>query len=159
MAGGGLEDSVMRLLNMPAELATQTVLDTVETSTSSKIGRYEQALQIKQNLLAKVEALSEKDPDRFNPDLADCLDGMGLDLSKLGRHEEALEAFQRAVSIGEALAKKDPDRFNPGLANSFQKLGFTLGELGRHEKAFQAYQTAASIREAVEDSPLPKTLG
>ncbi|KAH8115061.1 kinase-like domain-containing protein [Phellopilus nigrolimitatus] len=143
--------SVIRLPKLPTELASQTVLDAVETSTSSELGRQEQALQALQRAVSITEALAEKDLDRFNPDLANLFHNMGNSLERVGRHEEASQAYQKAVSIMEALAEKGPDRFNPDLANSFYGMGINLERLGQYEEALQVFQRTVPIREALAE--------
>ncbi len=113
--------------------------------TLSALGRHEEALEVTEEAVEIYRELSEKNPDRFRPDLAMSLSNLGSDLSALGRHEEALEVTREAVEIYRELAQKNPDRFLPDLAMSLSNLGNRLSALGRHEEALEVTREAVEI--------------
>ena len=82
-------------------------------------------------------------PDRFTPELAASLSGLGVQLSALDRREAALEAAEEAVALYRVLADATPDALAPTLAKSLFVLGELYGKIGRPEHA------VSILREAV----------
>ncbi|KAH8110092.1 hypothetical protein DFH11DRAFT_1487205, partial [Phellopilus nigrolimitatus] len=115
----------------------------------TKLDRHEEALEVIQKAVTIRQALSEKDPNRFNPVLAVSLHNLSFNLSNLDRHKEALEASQKEVTIRQALSQKDPDRFNPELANSLNNLSCSFLSLGRHTEAVVHIQDSVALFESL----------
>jgi tetratricopeptide (TPR) repeat protein/nucleoside phosphorylase len=111
----------------------------------SRLGRREEALKATLEAVELRRALSEGNPDAFQPNLAGSLNNLGVMLSALGRREDALKATQEAVKVFQALSERNPDAFQPDFAMSLNNLGNSLSELGRREDALEATQEAVKV--------------
>ncbi|WP_372672738.1 hypothetical protein, partial [Amycolatopsis kentuckyensis] len=90
-----------------------------------------------QLLVTQHRAQVESEPNRYRPDLADSLVGLGHNLWTIGRYREALEATEEAVTIYRGLADVEPDRYLSDLAKSLRNLEASLGEVGRHREGLE----------------------
>ncbi|MBL7551004.1 tetratricopeptide repeat protein, partial [Frankia sp. AgB1.9] len=109
-------------------------------------GRREEALAATEQAMEIRRRLAAANPVAFEPDLADSLDNLGLDLSGVGRWEEALGATEQAVEIRRRLAAANPVAFEPDLATALSNLGIWLSGVGRREEALAATEQAMEIR-------------
>jgi tetratricopeptide (TPR) repeat protein len=88
------------------------------------------------------QQLAADQPAAFNPDFANSLNNLSLDLSALGHQEEALTAIQESVELYRQLAADQPAALNPDLARSLHNFSHHLSDLGHREEAMQATQEA-----------------
>ena len=136
------------MTSLPPDAEPQTVAHWHDEAVKllSQLGRPAEALAAEQEAVAIRRELAAADPDRYRPDLAQSLTGLGITFSELGRPAEALAAEQEAVAIRRELAAADPDRYRPYLAQSLSNLGASHSELGRPAEALAAEQEAVAIR-------------
>ncbi len=87
--------------------------------------------------------LAERD-ERFLPDLARTLNGLGEALSRKGRLDEAIASFEEALSIYRRLAERD-ERFLPDLARTLNGLGEALSRKGRLDEAIDTYRQGVGL--------------
>ena len=93
------------------------------------------------------EKLAQKDPDRYEPDLARSYNNAGALYYAQGQSKKAEEYFTKAIEIREKLAQKDPDRYEPDLARSYNNAGVFYDNLGQSKKTEEYYTKAIDIYE------------
>lgn len=114
-----------------------------------ELGRREEALEATQEAVELCRALTQMQPDVFQPSLAASLANLGSTLADLGRHEEALKATQEAVELFRALVQHQPDVFQSQLATGLNNLGLVLRELGLRKEALKVMQEAVELNRAL----------
>lgn len=132
----------------------------------SHSGLSDEALEAARRASELYQGISRGRPDILDPDLATCLNSLGVSFSVLGKLDEALEATQKAVELYERLAKQQPEAHKAELAGSLGNLGVTLAKLGKAaeglravERAIELYQGLASERPDVFNPELARNLG
>ncbi|WP_167632522.1 tetratricopeptide repeat protein, partial [Mariprofundus ferrooxydans] len=73
-------------------------------------GQNEDALDYAKRSLEIHQRLAQKNPDRFDSDLATALNNYSNCLSDAGQNEDALDYAKRSLEIHQRLAQKNPDR-------------------------------------------------
>ncbi|KAF8342543.1 hypothetical protein F5887DRAFT_350425 [Amanita rubescens] len=122
----------------------------------SRLGRWEEALEIIEEAVSIFRKLAADRPDAFLPDLAHSLNTLSNRLSGLGRREESLQMIEESVSVSihRKLAADRPDAFLPDLAHSLNTLSNCLSDLGRWEQVPEIIEEAMSIfRKLAADRP------
>ena len=134
-------DSLGRLGSASFELG----LLAYEIGNLQESGRaYEQSLAIREQL-----ARDHPEVTRFQVDVAQTHNNIGLQQDMMGRRAEALASHQRAREIRERLVRDHPtvDQFQADLAWSDQNIGFVQMEMDRLAEAEASHQRALVIRE------------
>lgn len=111
----------------------------------SNAGLYREALAATGNAIVIRRRLAHADPARHQPNLANSLGNLGIDLWNLGRSAEALEAMTEAVTIYRQLADAAPDAYQDDLAAEMNNLAGSLLALERYEEALAPATQAAAI--------------
>ena len=83
-------------------------------------------------------------PDRYEGNVATCLNNFANRLSELGRFNEALGRTREALVLYERLAAARPDRYEADLAMSLSNLGGHLRELGHFDEALSNHPKPAN---------------
>ncbi len=98
--------------------------------------------------LHHYRVLTEANEGRFKPDLAACLNNLGVVLHRLDHdhdHDADAERHAReAVTLNEALARANA-RFQPELGRSSDNLGLILARQGRHAEAIPHAMRAVRV--------------
>ncbi|CAE7792121.1 NPHP3 [Symbiodinium sp. CCMP2592] len=118
--------------------------------TLTELGRFEEALQMEQEVLAaRTEALGARHPDTLSTQ-----GNMAVTLKELGRFEEALQMEQEVLAARtEALGARHPD-----TRSTQGNVAITLTELGRFEEALQMEQEVLAARTEALGARHPDTL-
>jgi hypothetical protein len=74
------------------------------------------------------------------PDLANSLSNLSVDLAEAGRRKEGLAAIEEAVTMRRRLAAGNAAAYEPDLARSLSNLSVRLAEAGRRDEAERAQQ-------------------
>ena len=93
-----------------------------------------------------IKRSAEKNPEAYEPDLADYCNNLGVLYSDLNRYTEAEEYSKRAYEIIKRLAEKNPEANESKLATSCNNLGILCWKLNRYGKAEEYYKQAYKIR-------------
>jgi tetratricopeptide (TPR) repeat protein len=104
-------------------------------------GRYTEA----EELLRRALSSAERAVGPKHPDVAACLNGLGVVVMYQGRYAEAQSLHERALAIRERSLGPD----DLGVADSLNNLGLLHGNRGRHATAAQLYERASAIYERV----------
>ena len=101
-----------------------------------------------------IKRSAEKNPEAYEPDLADYCNNLGNLYSDLNRYTEAEEFYKQAYKIRMRLAEKNPEAYEPKLAVSCNNLGALYSDLNRYVEAEEFYKQAYEIRmRPVEKNP------
>ncbi len=86
-------------------------------------------------------------------ELAETLDGLGLNLAIQGRHADALAAFRKAIGHARPAGAESPRDINFGrcLAMAWHHAGLMEQRSGRHEDAALSFSRAIDVREPLAD--------
>ncbi len=118
------------------------------------MGERSKALETDRESVEISRALAERNPDAFNPDLANSLHSLSSSLKDMGLREEALQVIREAVEMRRELVKQNPDAFNSDLADSLHSLSISLSNMGLREEALQVDREAVEVtRELVKQNP------
>jgi len=109
--------------------------------------------QLASEAVDRLRHAAEREPDTYQPMLANALTDLSMRLTQLSRLEEALSAAEESVAIDRALAAIRPDEVTPDLARSLSNLASFLSDLGRTEEALAAVEEAARLFEQLDDRP------
>ena len=112
---------------------------------------YDDAEALYRRALEIYEALAEKNPDAYLPDVADSYNSLAILLRATNRYEDAEKLYRRALEIREALAEKNPDAYLPNVAISCNNLANLLSDTNHYEDAEKLYRRALEIREALAE--------
>ena len=93
------------------------------------------------------EKLARENPDRFEPDLAQCYNNAGVFYSAQGQPTKAEDYYFKAIAVREKLARENPDRFESDLADSYNNAGAFYAYQGQADKAEDYYLKAIAIQE------------
>lgn len=93
------------------------------------------------------EKLAEKNPERYNADLAMSYNNVGAFYDNLGNFKLAEYFFKRAIVIREHLALDNPKRYNMDLAESYDNFGIFYSYQCELIKAENFILKAIKIRE------------
>jgi tetratricopeptide (TPR) repeat protein len=102
-------------------------------------GRYDEAIELKQQALALTEQRLGAD----HPNLAYILHNLGNELGRVGRYTEALAMFDRALRLDETTFGPD----HPSLATLLSSYAQTHAHLGHNEEAEAMFQRATTLLE------------
>ena len=108
-----------------------------DKSARKKAGRYyEDALEL-------FEELAEKEPEKYDGDVAVIFNNLGVFYDKTKRRKEAEACYLQALEIYKRLAASRPSDYEPGLAMIYNNLGlFYDDEAIRRKEAEACYQEA-----------------
>lgn len=127
----------------------------------SNAGLYREALSATSDAIVIYRRLAEADPARHQPNLANSLGNLGIDLWNLGRSAEALDAMTEAVAIYRRLADTDSEAYQDDLAAELNNLAGSLLGLERYDEALAPATQATAIfrQQAMADSGLRNEVG
>ncbi|HEY3479946.1 MAG TPA: tetratricopeptide repeat protein, partial [Streptomyces sp.] len=103
------------------------------------------ALRLTRDLTTRYRGLAEKDPDAYEPRLANELGNLSLRYRALGRRADGLAAIEEATGIYRRLATADPDTYAPVLAASLSRMSLLLGEMGRDVDGLTAMEEGIDL--------------
>ena len=93
------------------------------------------------------EQLAEVNPEKFNPELANCCNNTGVFYYDQGQPDKAEMYFKKSIETYENLAQTNPKRFDPDLANSYNNTGVFYYDQGQLDKAEMFYKNSIEINE------------
>ncbi|MBK6958970.1 MAG: tetratricopeptide repeat protein [Nitrosomonas sp.] len=112
----------------------------------SEVGQDEEARKYAWDALEIRKRLSEKNPDRHEPDYTTSLSNYAIFLSEAGQDEEARKYAWDALEIRKRLSEKNPDRHDPDYTTSLSTYAIFLSEAGQDEEARKYAWDALEIR-------------
>lgn len=83
--------------------------------------------------------------DRYRPDLAACLNNLGVNVAELGDYAKAVSYAEEAVILNRRLAQNSPERYGSELAKSLDNLAFCRFKLGQHNEALKPAEDAIEL--------------
>lgn len=120
------------------------------------LGMWSDAIQVTKRA---IEILRAQDDPTTYPDLAMCLNNLGIWLAGADHHKEALATSREAQAIYAGLAAKHHGMYALDVAESTGNLALRLRESGRLEEALAAHETAAHQFEDLERTSSSATPG
>ena len=114
------------------------------------------ALKILDRVLPIRRALAEANPsvERFQSDLANSYNQVGIALTLIGKPSEALEAFGRSLAIRQKLADAKPAviQFRSDVAKTYNNIGAVLQRTDRLAEAIDAFGKSVATRQKLADA-------
>nr|BFF21967.1 hypothetical protein GCM10025730_54880 [Promicromonospora thailandica] len=101
--------------------------------------------------MGQLRLLARRDPDRFEPDLADALLNLGAALLDARRPRESVRPTAEAVRVRRDLARRSPDRHLPGLAAALSNLVSVHLDLEEWDAAAEHAQEVVDVRRRLVD--------
>jgi tetratricopeptide (TPR) repeat protein len=142
-----------RALAADATLAREASALSALQSARWCVGQREAALLAGNEAVDVYRMLAARNPNAFEPGLADALSCMSMRLVAVGRRE-ALEAARDAVALYRKLAGRRSDAFDLKLASTLNIEGKIMGALGRPAEAVTATcESVALCRKLVTSAP------
>lgn len=108
-------------------------------------GRTDEAAEASRQAVRQIRGLLPADPARFIPDLAQCLNDLGMFESKIGNADAAVAAAEEAVNLYRELHTKDVSLYRPLLAGSLNNLGAALRKAGRFDASLAAMEESVGF--------------
>jgi tetratricopeptide (TPR) repeat protein len=114
------------------------------------VRRYDQALAAREEAVTLLRPFA----DRYQPEFATSLSGLGAILNAVSRYDEAVATDQEAITILRRLADEQPTLHLPELARVLSYFGSVLSIVGRHDEAVATDQEAiALLRQLADEQP------
>jgi len=143
----------------PSEEARET-LALIDNHTAivmrDNAGKPLDALKTLDRVLPIRRALAEANPsvERFQSDLANSHNQVGIALTLLGKASEALEAFGRSLAIRQKLADANPAvlQFQSDVAKTYNNIGAVLQRTDRLSEAIEAFAKSVATRQKLADA-------
>jgi tetratricopeptide (TPR) repeat protein len=129
------------ILKQPPSLERDALLAESWVQRSRRLaalGKMEEARAASEEAVAMSRRLADLDPEQFEPELADALEGLAGRLMHLGEGEAALAVMEDAVDLYRHLVATRPDAFLPPLATALGNLSTSFRRLNRPAEALAA---------------------
>ena len=118
--------------------------------TLSDLGRHNEALELKQEVLEKSRRILGKD----HPETLLAMGNLSVSLSELGRHDETLTLQQEILEKSRRTLGED----HPDTLLAAHNLAYTLSELGRHNEALSLQREVMEKYRRILGEHHPETL-
>ncbi|MDY5773129.1 MAG: tetratricopeptide repeat protein, partial [Bacteroidaceae bacterium] len=132
-----------------AELAEQLFKYSVFLYENNQFTKCE--AYIEECMSIRVE-LCRKNPQTYEPDLADSYNNLALLYSDTQRFKESEEMYKAAIAIYEELAKANPQAYESGLANLYNNLANLYSDTQRLTECEEMNKLALVIRKRLAEA-------
>ena len=155
----GLTEGLIASEGEPTDNARET-LALVENHTAivmrDNAGKPLDALKTLDRVLPIRRALAEANPsvERFQSDLANSHNQVGIALTLLGKASSASEAFGRSLAIRQKLADANPavPQFQSDVAKVYNNIGALFQRTDRLPEAIEAFARSVATRQKLADA-------
>lgn len=121
---------------------------------------FDKARQHYEEALRLYRELANKNPEKYQPDVAKTLNNLGILLANIGKLKQAQTCFEEVLQIFQKLAKKNPEKYLSDVAVTLSNFGNLLCRMKELEQAKTHYDEALKVSRklAKKDPELHKRL-
>jgi tetratricopeptide (TPR) repeat protein len=110
-----------------------------------ELKQYSNAFEANREAVSSRRILVNKDPAKYNHQLAQALMNMGIALDHLGEYDDAIVAHKEALEICVTMSTQDPLLYNKVKAKALLNYGVTLFSLNQVSEAAAVEEQAISL--------------
>jgi tetratricopeptide (TPR) repeat protein len=156
-AGSRVSDRSCQWLGRAVELMTKELLPTMVPPdfrgiiyynygiNLTGLKQYSDAVDANRTAVSIRRLLVNKDPAKYNHQLAETLMNMGIALKNLGKYDDAIVAYKEALEICTTMSTQDPLPYNTVKAQTLNNYAVILGRVNQVSEAVAMVKQAISL--------------